>query len=92
MEASTLQTLFIVLPVAALVAVILLLIFGRSTDTVTFNIELTDQEEDIPQVPEPEPVVAPKRKYKKRVKKASAPAAEITPAIKKTVGRPKKSK
>lgn len=43
-----------------------------------------------------EPVAKPKRRYKKRKKKVVAPAvetpvAQVTPAVKKAVGRPKKT-
>lgn len=105
---ETLQILFIVVPVIALIAAIKFLFFGKEDReyTITVNIE----SEDIlhpkmssganVQVPSnvvadsSEPVAKPKRRYKKRKKKAvvaQAPVAEVVPAVKKKVGRPRKT-
>lgn len=83
---ENLQIAFIVLPVLALVAFILLLIFGKSEREITLNVKM--DVDNIPQQsPEPPVVAKPKRTYKKR-----KPVVKAEEPVKKPVGRPKKSK
>lgn len=80
---ENLQILFVALPVLALVAFILLLIFGKSEREITLNVKM--DVDNIPQqTPEPPAVTKPKRTYKKR-----KPVVKAEP---KPVERPKKSK
>lgn len=91
---NTLEILFVALPIVALIAVVALFFsFAKDREyTITLNIE-PEEEEQAPITSEP--VAKPKRRYKRRKKKApvvvEAPKAEIVPAVKKRVGRPKKT-
>jgi hypothetical protein len=92
---ETLEILFVALPIVALIAAVALFFSIIKKDkeyTITLNIESDEIEPPVA----PEPVAKPKRRYKRRKKKApvvvEAPKAEIVPAaVKKRVGRPKKT-
>ena len=81
---DTLQILIIALPVVALTSVLLMLIYSKPAE----ESKETGSDLDIDQ-----PVVKPKRRYKKRKKKTAAVHSPVPEAIvkKNAVGRPKKS-
>ncbi len=93
---ETLEILFITLPVIALLAAVAVFFSINKDQEYTINLVI---EEDTVPVKSPEEVVVvakPKRRYKRRKKKVAAspvtpPVAEVTPAVKKAVGRPKKN-
>ena len=92
---NTLEILFVALPIVALIAVVALFFsFAKDREyTITLNIE-PEEEEQAPITSEL--IAKPKRRYKRRKKKVvtpvvEAPKAEIIPAVKKRVGRPKKT-
>ena len=89
---QTLEILFIVVMVVAIIAAIKFFFSVKQDQeyTITLNIESDDLAPVVP-----EPVAKPKRRYKKRKKKVvtapTAPVAEVVPAATKRVGRPKKT-
>lgn len=91
---ETLEILFIIITVVAVIAAIKFLLSVKEDQeyTITLNIESEDLTPVVP-----EPVAKPKRRYKRRKKKVvapvvEAPKAEIVPvAAKKRVGRPRKT-
>ena len=90
------ETLFIVIPVVALVVAIALFLLKGDDKEYTINVRVHESD-DIAPVQAPtvvEDTPRPKRRYKKRKKKATvttAPVAEIAPVVKKKVGRPRKN-
>lgn len=90
---QTLEILFIAIMIVAIIVAIKFFFSVKQDQeyTITLNIESDDLTPVVP-----EPVAKPKRRYKKRKKKVvaapvEAPVAEVTPAVKKAVGRPKKN-
>jgi hypothetical protein len=87
---ETLEILFVALPIVALIAAVALFFSIIKKDkeyTITLNIESDEIEPPVA----PEPVAKPKRRKKKAPVVVEAPKAEIIPAVKKRVGRPKKT-
>ena len=90
---QTSEILFIAVIVIAIIAAVKFFFSVKQDQeyTITLNIESEDLTPVVP-----EPVAKPKRRYKRRKKKvvatpAEAPVAQVTPAVKKAVGRPKKT-
>lgn len=92
---ETLEILFVALPVVALIAAVALFFSFKEDKEYTINLTLHEFDDLIEPPVAPEPAAKPKRRYKRRKKKApvvvEAPKAEIVPAVKKRVGRPKKT-
>lgn len=91
---ETLEILFISLPVIVLIAAVVLFFSIKKEQEYTINVTLheSDDQSDVPVVPEP--VAKPKRRYKRRKKKAPSTitaTVETTVAPKKRPGRPKKT-
>ncbi len=96
---ETLEILFITLPVIALLAAVAVFFSVKKDQEYTINLTMEmspEQEEEKPIVETPKP----KRRYKRRKKKVATspvsspvtpPVAEVTPIVKKAVGRPKKN-
>lgn len=90
---QTSEILFIAIIVIAIIAAVKF--FFSVKQDQEYTITLSIQPDDLtPLVPEP--VSKPKRRYKRRKKKVvaapvEAPVAQVTPAVKKAVGRPKKT-
>lgn len=90
---ETLQILFIVVPVVILIAALAIFFPVKRDNELTINVNIDSQEQE-EEVVADQPVAKPKRRYKKRKKKAvvaAAPVAEVVPAVKKKVGRSKKT-
>lgn len=94
---QTSEILFIAVIVIAIIAAVKF--FFSIKQDQEYTITLSIQPDDLTPVV-PEPVAKPKRRYKRRKKKVVAspvsspvtpPVAEVTPAVKKAVGRPKKT-
>lgn len=90
---QTSEILFIAIIVIAIIAAVKF--FFSAKQDQEYTITLSIQPDDLTPVV-PEPVAKPKRRYKRRKKKVvaapvEAPVAQVTPAVKKTVGRPKKT-
>ncbi len=90
---QTSEILFIIITVVAVIAAIKFFFSVKQDQeyTITLNIESDDLAPVVP-----EPVAKPKRRYKRRKKKVAAPVveapkAEVVPAVKKRVGRPRKT-
>lgn len=90
---QTLEILFIAIMIVAIIVAIKFFFSVKQDQeyTITLNIESDDLTPVVP-----EPVAKPKRRYKRRKKKVATapvapPVAEVTPAVKKAVGRPKKT-
>jgi hypothetical protein len=93
---ETLEILFVALPIVALIAAVALFFSFKEDKEYTINLTLHEFDDLIEPPVAPEPVAKPKRRYKRRKKKVvtpvvEAPKAEIIPAVKKRVGRPKKT-
>lgn len=90
---QTSEILFIAIIVIAIIAAVKF--FFSAKQDQEYTITLSIQPDDLTPVV-PEPVAKPKRRYKRRKKKVvaapvEAPVAQVTPAVKKAVGRPKKT-
>lgn len=97
---ESLEILFITLPVIALLAAVAVFFSVKKEQEYTINVTLHESEDQFDVPVAPEPVAKPKRRYKRRKKKVTAspvsspvtpPVAEVTPAVKKAVGRPRKT-